>query len=108
MRRGADYIAGLRDGRAVFFGQGAHLGLFFGREADDDARGLRAILGDTDPDLVLLVLDVGNPFPPTFTPTAIVRRYPKRIPVFHLRDSVAGKEVLFGAVDLRRAREPIG
>jgi sugar phosphate isomerase/epimerase len=68
-----------------------------GQELEHDARVLRAILGDTDPEQVAIVLDVGNPFPPTFTPSAIVRRYGKRIPVFHLRDSVAGKEVLFGA-----------
>jgi len=43
------------------------------------------------------VLDVGNPFPPDFTPAKIVRRYAARIPAFHLRDSIAGKEVLFGA-----------
>jgi sugar phosphate isomerase/epimerase len=66
-------------------------------ELEQDARVLRAILDDTDPALVSLVLDVGNPFPPGFTPAAIVRRYTKRIPVFHLRDSKAGKEVLFGA-----------
>jgi len=43
------------------------------------------------------VLDVGNPFPPDFTPAKIVRRYAVRLPAFHLLDSVAGKEVLFGA-----------
>jgi sugar phosphate isomerase/epimerase len=43
------------------------------------------------------VLDVGNPFPPSFNPPEIVRRYAKRIPAFHLRDSVGGKEVLFAA-----------
>ena len=48
---------------------------------------------------ILLGYDVGNPFPPDFTPVQIVRRYAKRIPAFHLRDSIAGKEVLFGAGD---------
>jgi sugar phosphate isomerase/epimerase len=67
------------------------------QELEHNARGLRAILDDTDPQQVSIVLDVGNPFPPGFTPAVIVRRYAKRIPVFHLRDSVAGKEVLFGA-----------
>ena len=36
-------------------------------------------------------------FRPVFTPPDIVRRYGKRIPLFHLRDAVAGKEVPFGA-----------
>jgi len=67
------------------------------QELANDARVLRAILDDTDPNQVSLVIDVGNPFPASFTPSAIVRRYGKRIPLFHLRDAVAGKEVLFGA-----------
>jgi inosose dehydratase len=67
------------------------------QELANDARVLRAILSDTDPEQVSIVLDVGNPFPPTFTPPDIVRRYGKRISLFHLRDAVAGKEVLFGA-----------
>src|SRR5207248_7136585 len=66
-------------------------------ELQQDARVLRAILDDTDPEQVSIVLDVANPFPPDFGPAAIVRRYAQRIPAFHLRDSVAGKEVLFGA-----------
>ena len=69
------------------------------QELAHDARVLRAILDDTDPDQVSIVLDVGNPFPSSFTPSDIVRHYGKRIPLFHLRDAVAGKEVLFGAGD---------
>src|SRR6266478_6794134 len=33
----------------------------------------------------------------TSPPAKIVRKYASRIPLFHLRDSIAGKEVLFGA-----------
>jgi sugar phosphate isomerase/epimerase len=66
------------------------------QELQNDARGLRAILDGADPELVSIALDTGNPFPPSFTPTAIARRYGKRIPLFHLRDAVAGKETLFG------------
>src|SRR5260370_35660427 len=39
------------------------------RELENGARVLRAILDDTDPRLVSILLDVGNPFPPDFTPT---------------------------------------
>src|SRR5262249_678262 len=67
------------------------------QELAHDARVLRAILDGADPELVSIVLDVGNPFPPSLTPSAIVRRSGKRIPLFHLRDAVAGKEVLFGS-----------
>ena len=67
------------------------------QELANDARALRAVLGDTDPELVSIVLDVGNPFPPAFSPPQIARRYASRIPAFHLCDSIGGKEVLFGA-----------
>src|SRR2546423_12412798 len=60
------------------------------QELENEARVLRATLDDTDPALVSIVLDVGNPFPASFTPPAIVRRYATRIPAFHLRDSVGG------------------
>ena len=65
-------------------------------ELEKDARVLRAILDDTDPQQVSVVIDVGNPFPASFTPSKIVRRYASRVPLFHLRDSLAGKEALFG------------
>jgi inosose dehydratase len=65
-------------------------------ELEQDARVLRGVLDGTDPALVSVVLDTGNTFPSTFTPAGIVRRYGQRIPAFHLRDALAGKEVLFG------------
>jgi sugar phosphate isomerase/epimerase len=67
-----------------------------GMELAHEAMELKAILNQTDPELVSLVLDVGNVFPEDFGVLYITRRFSKRIAAYHLRDTVKGQEVLMG------------
>jgi inosose dehydratase len=67
-----------------------------GPELENDGYELRAQFEETDPALVSMVFDVGNPFPPGLEAVAIVRKYAQRIRAFHLRDTREGKEVLMG------------
>ena len=68
-----------------------------GHELENDGYELRTLFEETDPELVSMVFDVGNPFPPSLEAAAIVKKYAARIRAFHLRDTRAGKEVLMGA-----------
>lgn len=70
-----------------------------GMELANEARELKAILNQTDPELVSLTLDFGNVFPQDFGPLYIVRRFSHRIAAFHLRDTAKGQEVLMGKGD---------
>ena len=65
-------------------------------ELAHDAEEIRTVLDATDPELVSLLLDVGHPFPAKWPVTRIVREYGSRIAGFHLRDTTAGDEVMFG------------
>jgi len=65
-------------------------------ELEDGARQLRTLLDATDPALVSMVLDVGNRFPPEYPALQAARGHLGRIAGFHLRDTVAGQEVLMG------------
>ena len=65
-------------------------------ELAHDAEEIRSVLRETDPELVSLLLDVGHPFPPEWPVTRFVREYGSRIAGFHLRDTKAGDEVMFG------------
>jgi len=68
-------------------------------ELAHDAEEIRHVLRETDPALVSLWLDVGHPFPKAWPVTRLVHEYGPRIAGFHLRDTKAGDEVLFGAGD---------
>ncbi|MDA1312750.1 MAG: sugar phosphate isomerase/epimerase [Acidobacteria bacterium] len=65
-------------------------------ELAHDAEEIRYLLRETDPRLVSLLLDVGHPFPAQWPVTRLVREYGSRIAGFHLRDTKAGDEVIFG------------
>jgi sugar phosphate isomerase/epimerase len=65
-------------------------------ELEHGAKELRTVLAGTDPGLISMILDVGNPFPADFTPVDILRAHSRRIAGFHLRDTVNGNEVVFG------------
>jgi inosose dehydratase len=68
-------------------------------ELAHDAEEIRYVLRETDPRLVSLLLDVGHPFPAEWPVTRLVREYSSRIAGFHLRDTQAGEEVMFGTGD---------
>lgn len=65
-------------------------------ELAHDAEEIRTVLDATDPGLVSLLLDVGHPFPAKWPVPRLVREYGNRIAGFHLRDTTAGDEVMFG------------
>ena len=64
-----------------------------------DAEEIHFVLGETDPKLVSMVLDVGHVFPAAWPVTKLVEKYGSRIAAFHLRDTTGGKEVMIGTGD---------
>jgi sugar phosphate isomerase/epimerase len=65
-------------------------------ELEDGARHLKTVLAGTDPELVSMVLDVGNRFPPEYPAVQAAKEHLSRIAGFHLRDTVQGEEVRMG------------
>lgn len=67
-----------------------------GQALANGARALRGVLNRADPELVFLVLDVGNLLSATFEAPHLVGRHSKRIAAFHLRNTIEGQEVRIG------------